>query len=449
MKKKIMHIGLDDTDSTRKGCTTYVTALLIEKLEKLNVTFLDYPSLVRLNPNVPWKTRGNGALCIRIAHDENLEEKIKEETTQLVEEQADLSFKGTDPGIVFFEKTEIPQEVKNFAKNAITGIVTLKEALALVKKFESEALGFNTRRGIIGALAAIGSTLEGDHTYELIAYRVEENWGAKRKVDEDSIFAMDKLTQPMTFNNVDFEKRRVIITPRGPDPIFFGIRGETPEVVKKAFELVKPLEPVGKWVIFRSNQGTDAHLEQAAELSQIKPYQSVIAKGVVSKNPRIIPLRHVIFSIKDENGEVDCAAYEPTGALRKVARDLSVGDGVEVYGAVRKASAGAPLTINLEKINILRLAAKIALQNPPCPKCGKRLTSMGKAKGFRCKKCGERFSDAEKVPVSEERALRAGLYVTSTRSQRHLTKPLRRYGLEKRCGEAGGMIESWHSPWTV
>ena len=32
------------------------------------------------------------------------------------------------------------------------------------------------------------------------------------------------------------------------------------EVVKKAFGIVKPLEPVERWVIFRSNQGTDAHL---------------------------------------------------------------------------------------------------------------------------------------------------------------------------------------------
>ena len=46
MNQQVMHIGLDDTDSTRKGCTTYVTALLVEELEKLNVTFLDYPKLV-------------------------------------------------------------------------------------------------------------------------------------------------------------------------------------------------------------------------------------------------------------------------------------------------------------------------------------------------------------------------------------------------------------------
>jgi len=446
MKKQKMHIGLDDTDSTRRGCTTYVAALLVEKLEKLNAKFLDYPNLIRLNPNVPWKTRGNGALCLRIEHDEGLEEQIKEITISLVEEQADLSFKGTDPGIVFFTQATVPEEVTAFSKNAITDIVTLKKATTLIEKFEGEALGFNTCRGIIGALAAIGETLKDDYTYELIAYRAAENRGSKRKVDEASIFEMDNLTQPYTFNNVDVEKGRVIITPRGPDPILFGIRGETPEIVKKAFALVKPLEQVERWVIFRTNQGTDAHLKQVPALNQIKPYNSVIAKGVVSQNPRIIPLRHVIFSIKDGSGEVDCAAYEPTGTLRKVAMKLTAGDSIEVYGAVRKPLQGKPLTVNLEKIRVIALAPNMHYQNPLCPECGKRLKSMGKNQGFRCEKCGSKFSSGlAKTAVTVDRELKTGLYVTATRSQRHLTKPLRRYGLEKCYWEERDLIEGWHS----
>jgi tRNA(Ile2)-agmatinylcytidine synthase len=440
-----MHIGLDDTDSTRKGCTTHVAALIVERLEKLGVTFLDYPNLIRLNPNVPWKTRGNGALCLRIMHGEALEDRIKQEAIDLVEEHADLSFRGTDPGIAFLKTPEIQREIKTFSKNAVTSIVTLKEAKALIVKFGGEALGFNTCRGIIGALSAIGAASDGDYTYELIAYRKPENYGSKRRVDEASIFRMDELTQPYTFNNVDLEGDRVIITPRGPDPILFGIRGETPEVVKRAFGLVQPLEPVDRWVIFRSNQGTDAHLKRAASLAQIEPFSSVVVRGVVSRNPRIVPLRHVIFSIKDDTAEVDCAAYEPTGGLRKIANSLMVGDTIEVIGAVRKPSADKPLTINLEKINVLKLAAKVAFQNPVCPDCGKRLKSMGKNQGFRCEKCGARFSKAEKEAVPMERGLKAGLYVTATRSQRHLTKPLRRYGLEKHGDAVGKLIDGWHS----
>ena len=84
-------------------------------------------------------------------------------------------------------------------------------------------------------------------------------------------------------------------------------------------------------------------------------------------------------------------------------------------------------------------------QNPKCQSCGKRLESMGKDQGFRCKKCGARYDATEKVRVAIDRAVKPGLYMTSTRSQRHLTKPFRRYGLEKNGYERRNMIKSWHS----
>lgn len=441
-----MHIGLDDTDSTRKGCTTYVAALLVEKLEKLGAKFIDYPSLIRLNPNVPWKTRGNGALCLRIEYAEDTEEKIKETIISTVEEHADLKFRGTDPGIVFLRRAKIPMKAKAFAEKAIEDVVRLKDALKLLAKFNGEAVGYNKCRGIIGSLAAVGETFNGDHTFEILAYRTPENCGSKRMVDEDSIVKMEKATEPYTFNNVDLEKRRVIITPRGPDPILFGIRGETPEIVKKAFDIVKSLEPIERWVIFRTNQGTDAHLKPVHSLGQLRPYTSFIAKGTVSANPKIIPRRHVIFSAKDDSAEVDCAAYEPTGALRKAAMKLMVGDFLEVCGGVRAPSKDKPMTINLEKFRLLNLAPRIVYSNPICPSCGKRVKSMGKDQGFRCEKCGQRYSDLLKVECKLKREIVKGLYITSTRSQRHLTKPFRRYGMEKRNKSSVEMINEWHSP---
>jgi tRNA(Ile2)-agmatinylcytidine synthase len=442
---QFMHIGLDDTDSTKGGCTTYLAAVLIEKLAQLHVKFTDYPGLVRLNPNVPWKTRGNGALCLRFQYPTYLEAEIKQLAVDLWEQQAHVNQKGTDPGIVFYTNENIPAELTAFSKRAETSIVTLKEAVNLIRKIGAEALGYNTCRGIIGAVSAVGETLTGDYTYELIAYRTPENWGTKRRVDSESIFNMDKLLEPKVFNNVDYEKRRVIITPRGPDPILFGIRGESADVVKHAFELVKPLEPVERWVIFRSNQGTDAHLSRVDTLGKLEPYRSVIVQGIVSQPPRVVPVRHVIFSIKDAKAEVDCAAYEPTGDLRKVARELIVGDTVEVVGAVHKAVKGKPLTINLEKISILSLNQKLIQQNPLCPNCGKRLKSMGKNQGLRCEKCGVKFEAFKKQESTVPRTVKPGLYVTSTRSQRHLTKPFRRLGQEK-LGEPVVFIADWHSP---
>ncbi len=77
----------------------------------------------------------------------------------LWEEHSAVKEKGTDPGIVFYQNREIPIELKAFSKKTETTIVTLKEATALIKKLGAEAAGFNSCRGIIGALAAIGETL--------------------------------------------------------------------------------------------------------------------------------------------------------------------------------------------------------------------------------------------------------------------------------------------------
>jgi tRNA(Ile2)-agmatinylcytidine synthase len=237
-----------------------------------------------------------------------------------------------------------------------------------------------------------------------------------------------------------------MITPRGPDPILFGIRGESPEIVKKAFQMLKVLEPVERWVIFRTNQGTDAHLKRVEKLSRISPYSPLIARGTISASPRMIRGRHVIFSIKDESSEVDCAAYEPTGALRAVAKKLIVGDQVEVCGGVRPPSPNTPLTLNLEKIRLLKLASQIVLCNPLCLSCGRRLKSMGTEKGFRCDKCGARYPSLTKVEARVKREIRRGLYMTSTRSQRHLTKPVVRYGMEKRHERVEELAREWHFP---
>ena len=425
-----LHIGFDDTDSPKGGCTTYIAALLVQKLHDLGTAFIDYPNLIRLNPNVPWKTRGNGALCLRVECEENLAEEVKETVIETIEENAELSYTGTDPGAVFF-LGEIPRDVEDFARRAVQGIVKMEEALRLIKTFRAEAVGFKKGRGIIGGLAAIGEKLKQDHTYELIAYRTPENRGTPRRIVASSVIKMNKTVGRYTFNNVDPETKRILITPRGPDPVLYGIRGENPEILRKAHEMVLSEEPIERWIIFRTNQGTDAHLKRAIAVSDVKPYNPVVVRGTVATNPVVIQGGHVIFSIEDPSGKVDCAAYEPTGKLKDVAKLLRTGDLIEVSGGVRPPSSENPITINLEKIRVLKLAPLVVFKNPKCPKCGKRMTSMGKDKGFKCKRCGFRDSKMKKTSYEVERPLKPGLYVTSPRSQRHLTKPLSRYGLEK------------------
>ncbi|MGC9345733.1 MAG: hypothetical protein ACP5ER_02945, partial [Candidatus Bathyarchaeales archaeon] len=66
--------------------------------------------------------------------------------------------------------------------------------------------------------------------------------------------------------------------------------------------------------------------------------------------------------------------------------------------------------------------------------------------GFRCERCGLRYANLGKVEVKVKREVRRSLYITSPRSQRHLTKPFRRYGMEKHHGRVKGLIECWHFP---
>jgi len=55
----MLHIGIDDTDSIKGGCTTWLATEIIAELSEFDL--IGPPRLVRLNPNVPWKTRGSYA----------------------------------------------------------------------------------------------------------------------------------------------------------------------------------------------------------------------------------------------------------------------------------------------------------------------------------------------------------------------------------------------------
>lgn len=444
LKDSLLHIGVDDTDSPRMGCTTYVAALMVERLEAMGCRFIDYPNLVRLNPNVPWKTRGNGAVALRVKLTRHIDEKnVKEEVIKIVEDNSDLDYPGTDPAVCFL-KGPVPEGMKIFAKKAVQGIVQLQEAEKIKEVYSVEFHPIRGLRGVIGASAAIGETLEGDHTYELIAYRTRENRSTPRRIDRYSIIKMDKATYPYTFNNYDYEKERVLIAPHGPDPILLGVRGENPEILLEAYKTIRLHEPVERWVIFRSNQGTDAHLRKINSLREADPYAPIVVRGTVYTKPIRVKGGHAVFKLTDNNhNEIDCAAYEPTGSFRKVVDSLEPGDEVEVSGGVRPPSNGYGKTINLEKLQILKLKEKVIQENPYCHKCGKRMESAGRGQGYRCRLCGAK--EGSKMEIRVERSVKPGLYLPPPRAHRHLTKPLQRYGMEKD-SPPKHMVETWHYP---
>src|SRR5881628_1099708 len=60
----VLWIGVDDTDSLQGMCTTFLAAEIVRDLTD-DYDLVGFPRLVRLNPTIPWKTRGNGAICLR------------------------------------------------------------------------------------------------------------------------------------------------------------------------------------------------------------------------------------------------------------------------------------------------------------------------------------------------------------------------------------------------
>jgi len=435
------HLGIDDTDSLKGGCTTKIATNLVLALAKERVSFLDHPNLIRLNPNVPWKTRGNGAVCIRIESDLDSQVLLRLAMEE-IERNSRLGDAETDPGVVLLSG-EIPPEVLGFGREALTRIVPLSEAVSLIKKIKAEAIGYGSAQGLIGALASIGALFDHDYTYELIAYRSRDYLGKPRLVDRDSIFRMSEEMKRCTFNNLDTETGRVLITPRGLDPILCGVRGESPEAVRKAFEMLQIREPIDSWTIFRTNQGTDAHLIRKLAVSELEDNCAVVLEGKVNDKPHTIRGGHVFFILNDGRGSVHCAAYEPTGEFRDVVRKLEPGDRVQVFGGVRAAGNEKPRTINLEKLEVLGLAARTASQNPLCPKCGKRMKSAGKGQGFRCRQC--KSHELSKIHSEVQRDLQPGVYLPPPRAHRHLTKPQVRYGREH-SGPAAPPACDWHFP---
>ena len=416
------HIGIDDTDSEKGGCTTYTATVLFQELLGRGFRPSDFPWLVRLNPNIPWKTRGNGALAVHFFVDEERIEEVQRIALETVGKTTVASAGGTDPAVAFLTGL-VPRTLREYSSRALYDVLTVSEARAVAKRAGAEIHALMGVRGIIGSLAAIGADLEsGKHTFEIIAYRVRENLGSPRRIDQESVKFMNAKYDALTFNNLDPESGRILVSPHGLDPVLLGIRGYSPKDVLDAFDEVRLGEEIETIMIFRTNQGTNAHLGKVRRTVDLKSHQSGAIIGRVSDMPRVVRGGHVIFGLRDDSGLIDCAVYRPTGSLAMAARDLLPGDKVRASGGVRGFRQGRP-TLNVEKLEVLHMVEKIGRENPTCKDCGGRFESMGRGQGLRCKKCGQRNENGSKIVVRQQRQLQPMTYIPPPRARRHLTTP--------------------------
>ena len=375
-----------------------------------------------MNPNIPWKTRGNGALAVHFFVQEGQIEEVQRVGMEIVEKTTVASPSGTDPAVAFL-KGQVPTVLREYSTRALHDVLTVRDARTVARRANAEIHALMGVRGVIGSLAAIGAGLDSvEHTFEIIAYRTRENLGSPRRIDHASVKLMSVKYENKTFNNFDPESGRVLISPHGLDPVLLGIRGYSPQDVLSAFNDLRVCEEIERVMIFRTNQGTNAHLGKMRRTVDLKPHQSGAVTGRVDDMPRILRGGHVIFPLSDDSGLIDCAVYRPTGSLAIAARDLLPGDRVRASGGVRGLRRGRP-TLNVERLEVIHLAEKVEHQNPACENCGGRCESMGRGQRLRCKKCGQRNENASKIPVRQERHLQPTIYIPPPRARRHLTAP--------------------------
>ena len=427
-------LAFDDTDSPDGMCTTYLASLMIEELKDYDLIGL--PRLVRLDPNVPWKTRGNAAICLRLGEGTGPSRlcgalpgrtvryyesgrsvdgrQLLGEASRVLERVAQFDCDKTNPGIVVSDR----RPSQGLYWDAVREVVPIGRVERLLKECGAEWRKYKSGRGIIGAASAMAWRPR-DRTWEVIAYRHPKVFGKPRRVDPKSVISMAKATR-RTFNNYDYESGHIAIPPGSPCPILFGIRGDSSAELLRAKDMIEGESP-DRWLLFLTNQGTDDHIVRR-RICSLRPMDSAEIEAKVVSPPVTIPGKHVILRVSDGD-EIDAAFYEPSRSFRQVARALLPGDEVTLYGSVREDR----LTLNVEKIHVQKLVKDIRkTHNPACERCGKSMGSMGSGQGYRCKRCGAKAPESAAVSRTFARPIRPGWFEPPVASRRHLHKPLRR-----------------------
>ncbi len=427
----MLHIGIDDTDSLDGGCTTWLVTEIIAELQELDL--IGPPRLVRLNPNVPWKTRGNGALALIFGEGIDSEQTIGQIEGRKISMYSNFKDKSFDKKSILDRISKIV--ISNSKKDSQPGIVIsdtyLPEGLywqgvrGLVSKEDldpilSNCLTFGLRgsRGLVGAACALAwsgyhNNVRGlSSTWELIGYRDKELWGSLRNISSKSVLQVSKLKNVFSCNDYD---GKIAMVPNSPCPVLWGFRGKDSKVLIDNFNDLGPEKPV-RWLLYQTNQATDDHFCFTDSLD-IEENISIWIDVKVSSKVEVIKGGHRFIHVQDSGGkEAKCAIFEPSKNLRNVVDKLVIGDEITVCGSF---SNGA---INLEKLEITKLMPRYSKPPNPMCDCGERTHSSGKNSKYRCNSCGKKY---ERPPlIIESPNLDLGWFEPPASSRRHLTKPI-------------------------
>ncbi|KTG11047.1 tRNA(Ile2) 2-agmatinylcytidine synthetase [Haloprofundus marisrubri] len=416
-------IGLDDTDSREQGmCTTYAATLVADAVREVG-GHVERRLLIRLNPAVKHKTRGNAALAI---HTDVSPETAMELASSVVDRLAVGDDPRTSPGVVVADDdpTAVSESIQQFARDGVREFHTTDDAVKLAEAAGYRHRGWHGGRGRIGALAAVGAWAAFEEwTYERISYREFERCGTPRDVDVDSVFAAAEAAYPQAWDTVDTEEGQAVCVPNAPGPILYGIRGDDAESVERVAAAIES-EPVERTALFLTNQGTDAHL-RAGTLDSVEDGRAYRLDGRVYAEPETRAGGHVFVTLEGDESEggetLPCVAFEPTKRFRNRVRALRTGDELTVCGEVSNG------TLKLEKFAV-RTLNRVERVVPDCPDCGSRMESAGRNQGYRCRDC--KTTQAGKIEQYVDRDLEEGWYEVPPCARRHIAKPLVRGGFD-------------------
>jgi tRNA(Ile2)-agmatinylcytidine synthase len=427
-------IGIDDTDSPRGGCTTWVLTELLGLAREMDVDLIGEPRLVRLNPNIPWKTRGNAALAAHFgvgggprrrvgevggkpiysssrgrAVPLSVRDRFLRAAWERVLRGAQAGEEGTDPALVAVDQP-LPAALY---WHAVREVVSVGSVVEMLDRRGAWWRTHGSERGLVGAAAAIawpGRKV----TWELTAYRDPTLAGSPRRVDAGSVRLAARRHRSL-FLCDDRRTRRLLVSPHTACPVLFGLRSTRPGPVLRARATIRS-EPVDRWVLFRTNQGTGDHLAWRSA-SALGPYLSARLRATVAALPEVRPGGHVVLRVRgDDGGRVECLAFEPTKTLPRVARQLVPGDRLVVWG-----SRSQDPVLRLEGLRLVHLAPRqIAGRPPRCPACSRSTHSLGRGRGYRCPSCHRRFPPEERPVTRLRHSLRLGEYHPTPSARRHL-----------------------------
>ena len=412
-------IGIDDTDSRERGmCTTYVGDAVARRLEARDRT-VERVLLVRCNPAIEHKTRGNAAVGI---HTDAAPEPAFETAKSVIDALAETGDDRTNPGLVVApgRPESVPDAVSSFTRGAVRDRHHRRRATELVEQRGYRAHGWSNGRGVIGALAAVGAwrALE-EWTYERIAYRERRYWGTDRAVDAESVFEAAEAFYPAVWDTVDRSAGEVVCVPRTPGPVLYGIRGDDAGACENVADRIES-EPIDRARTFVTNQGTDGHLRDGTAAG-VRDGYAYRVRGTVASAPETRRGGHVFFGLSDDGATIECVAFEPTKRFRDVVRRLRVGDELVVCGEVTDG------TLKLEKVAVRDLV-RVERLTPVCPDCERTMESAGRGQGYRCRDCETTANGKRERRLDRE--LNVGWYEVPPRARRHIAKPLVRGGFD-------------------